>query len=370
MPKEPSIPTRRALLASCAAASLAAQTGPSGTVKLGCIGVGSRGTFLLQNLLKTEHMEVRGLCDIDPGRLRAGQKLVAATGRDEPRGHHDWRELISREDIHAVVCALPCNLHARAYLDVIGAGKDLYGEKPMCITAAECDAVVAATEKSGRVVQIGHQRRANPRYIEVIRALHAGELGRVIEGRVMWSNSWGPLYGWFGHAAESGDWIVEQAVHGWDVMNWANRCRPRRAVGLGRNDLFRDRQPERDVHDYYTAAVEYENGAVVSIIHSWAPPTKFNEEQIRIVGVEGGADFNSGTLSFRPDRRKPDRVLHPAERPINDTLLALEAFLDSVRTRKPPLVTAAQGREAVLTCLLVRQAVRGGQAATLKDILV
>jgi predicted dehydrogenase len=260
-------------------------------------------------------------------------------------------------------------LHARAYLDVIAAGKDLYGEKPMCITAAECDAVVAATEKSSRVVQIGHQRRANPRYIEVIRALHAGELGKVIEGRVMWSNSWGPLYGWFGHAAESGDWIVEQAVHGWDVMNWANRCRPRRAVGLGRNDLFRDKQPERDVHDYYTAAVEYENGAVVSIIHSWAPPTKFNEEQIRIVGVEGGADFNSGTLSFRPDRRKPDRVLHPVQGVINDTLLALEAFLDSVRTRKPPLVTAAHGREAVLTCLLVRQAVRGRQSDKVIEIV-
>ena len=79
------------------------------------------------------------------------------------------------------------------------------------------------------------------------------------------------------------------------------------ALALGRNDLFRDLQPERDVHDYYAGLVEYPGGIFVNIIHSWVAPNKFNEEYTRLIGTKGGIDFNSGTFSYRPDQKKPDR---------------------------------------------------------------
>jgi myo-inositol 2-dehydrogenase/D-chiro-inositol 1-dehydrogenase len=239
----------------------------------------------------------------------------------------------------------------------------------------ECNAVVEAANNSRQIVQVGFQRRADPRFIETMQQVHAGELGDIVEGRVLWSNAWGPNYGWFGLRDRSGDWMVEQAVHNWDVMNWANRCLPARAMGLGRDGLFTEKQPDRDVHDYYSALVEYENGLIVNILHSWVAPGQsgafnraFNDEYTRLVGTQAGIDFNTGTFSYRKELNKPDRVGHTHQGAIDSTLLALEAFADSVRTRKPPVSTVEQGRDAVLACLLVREAVRRQQPVTMAEL--
>jgi myo-inositol 2-dehydrogenase / D-chiro-inositol 1-dehydrogenase len=155
-------------------------------------------------------------------------------------------------------------------------------------------------------------------------------------------------------------------VHNWDVMNWAIRARPVRALALGRNDLFRDLQAERDVHDYYAGLVEYPGGIFENIVHSWVAPNKFNEEYTRLIGTKGGIDFNTGTFSYRPDQKKNDRPFGGGE--LNNTLLALQAFVRSVRTRSEPVCTVEHGRDAVLTCLLVRAAVESQTVATMERL--
>ena len=332
-------------------------------IGVGVIGVGNRGSVLLKNLLEIPGVEIRAICDIDSGRLEKARESVASAGRPKPEGTADWKALIGMKSVGAVVSALPCDLHAANYLDILAAGKDLYGEKPMCLTREDLDAVVSAAKRSDRIVQIGHQRRADPRFIETMTQIHSGEIGDLVEGRILWSNSWGPLYGWFGQRKRSGDWIVEQAVHNWDVMNWAMRGLPKRAMAMGRNDLFRDRQPERDVHDYYSGVVEYPGSVFVNILHSWVAPNKLNEEYTRLIGTKGGIDFNSGTFSYRPDQKKADRAGHSFAGDVNNTLLALKAFVESVRTRKQPVCTVEHGRDAVLACLLVRESVDSGGVA-------
>src|SRR5579862_1889705 len=133
--------------------------------------------------------------------------------------------------------------------------------------------------------------------------------------------------------------MVEQAVHNWDVMNWANGCLPVRAMGLGRTGLYRKEQPDRDVHDYYSALVEYANGVVVNILHSWVAPGQagaftraFNDEYTRLFGTQAGIDFNTGTFSYRKELNKPDRIGHSFKGEIHSTQLALAGFIDSVRT--------------------------------------
>jgi predicted dehydrogenase len=258
---------------------------------------------------------------------------------------------------------------------VISAGKDLYAEKPMCLNAKECADVVDAARQSRQIVQIGFQRRADPRFIETMEQVHAGELGDLVEGRIAWSNAWGPLYGWFGKRDESGDWMVEQAVHNWDVMNWANQSLPVRAMGLGRSGFYRKQQSDRDVHDYYSAVVEYGNGVIVNILHSWLAPGQpgawnpaFNQEYTRLIGTRAGIDFNTGTFSYRSELKKPDRVGHSHKGEIDSSLLALEAFVDSVRTRKPPVASVEHGRDAVLACLLVREAVYREGVVTMAEL--
>jgi myo-inositol 2-dehydrogenase / D-chiro-inositol 1-dehydrogenase len=357
---------RRSFLAAAAPAVLAGS--PNGKIRIGFIGVGSRGTFLLKNILAIPGVEVVAICDIKAEHLARAQKMVADAGQKNPAGVADWKRLLAMKEVDAVVSAVPVHLHSEAYLDVIASGKDLYGEKPMCLTRAECDAVVAAAERHQRIVQIGFQRRADPRYIETIAQIHAGEIGDLVEGRILWSNSWGPLYGWFGKREQSGDWIVEQAVHNWDVMNWVNRSLPVKAMGIGRDDLFRDRQPDRNVHDYYAGVVQYPNGVLVSITHSWIAASKFNDEYTRLMGTRGGIDFNTGLFSYRPDLKKADRTGHSYTGDINNTLLALKAFTESVRDRKPPMAGVREGKDAVLSCLLMRRAVYGKGVATIEDV--
>ncbi len=345
------------------------------TVGVGLVGTGGRGRALLRSALEIAGVQVRAVCDANPANRTAAAEAVTGKGQAPPRLTEHWSELLALPEVDAVISALPCDLHYRNYMDVIAAGKDLYGEKPMCLSAAECDNVVAATQASSRIVQIGFQRRADPRFIETMELVHSGELGRLVEARVCWSNAWGPLYDWFGKRDRSGDWMVEQAVHNWDVLNWANGCLPVRAVGMGRTGLYQEKQSDRDVTDYYSALVEYENGVIVNILHSWVAPGQtgaynryFNEEYTRLVGTRAGIDFNSGTLSYRKELNLPDRTAHVTQGSIDSTQLCVQAFIDSVRTRRPPVATSSHGRDAVLCCLLVREAVYRGGEATMDEL--
>lgn len=368
---------RRTFLASAALTASAARISAADgeRLKVGFIGVGNRGTALLRNFLDAKLGDVVAVCDIKPENAKRAATLITGAGQKEPALVEEWKKLLDMKDVRAVVSALPCDLHARNYLDVIAAGKDLYGEKPMCLTPADCDKVVKAANASKQVVQIGFQRRADPRFIEPMKQIHAGEIGELVEGRILWSNAWGPLGDWFGKRDRSGDWMVEQAVHNWDVINWACKGLPVRAMGLGKTGLYKTFQPDRDVHDYYSAVVEYENGCVVNILHSWVAPgqngafkKEFNDEYTRLNGVKGGIDFNTGVFSYRKELNKPDRVGFSGDANVNNTRLGLAAFADSVKTRKPPVATVENGRDAVLACLLVREAVYQKKPVTMKEL--
>jgi myo-inositol 2-dehydrogenase / D-chiro-inositol 1-dehydrogenase len=340
---------------------------PSETVNVGLIGVGGRGNVHLDKLLAIPGVRVAAICDLKQDRIEAAQKKVTDAGQPKPFGTTEWKKLLEQKGLDAVSSALPVDLHFDCYADVLAAGKDLYGEKPMCLTIKQCDKLIADETKSGKIVQIGFQRRADPRFIEPMKLVHAGELGELVEGRVCWSNSWGPLGGWFGRKERSGDWMVEQAVHNWDIMNWANACRPKRALGLGMDKFFKDFQPDRNVHDYYSGVLEYENGVVVNIIHSWVPPRLFDKEYSILIGTKAGVDFNSGKFSYRGNE-KEDRLGFTGDPNIDNTKLAFEAFIKSVRTRSPSIAPPAIGRDAVLTCTLMREAVYQQRAVTLKEI--
>ncbi len=367
-------------VAATTLASRLSARSPNDTISVGCIGVGGRGSFHLKNLLTLENIAVRAICDTDPSHLETAQKRVTDAGQPKPDGYSDWKQLLDRKDIDAVVSALPVYLHARNYLDVIAAGKDLYAEKPLCMAAEDCWRIVEAKKKSTVIVQVGFQRRADPFFIEAMDAVHKGELGQLVEGRITWSNSWGPFGGWFGHRAKSGDWMIEQACHNWDVLNWANKCLPVRAAGFGNGKLFRDTpaivdhvtgrraiEPDRDVHDYYAGTAVFENGVIVNIIHSWVVPNRFNEEYTRLIGLRGGIDFNNGMLSYRPDLNLPDRPVTQQSKE-DSSKLAVEAFFNSVRSRKEPVATVEHGRDAVLSALLMKKAVYNGKVYTMEEL--
>ncbi len=374
--------TRREFLATTTAAALGATLTATANaaanpepITVGFVGVGNRGSTLLKGILGIPGVRVVAVCDLKQDRLDAASKAITDAGQPAPIQSKLWKELLANKEIQAIVSALPIDLHAQNYLETIAAGKDLYGEKPLALSVEDCDRVLKAATGSKQIVQVGFQRRSSPFFTGSMADIHGGELGEIVEGRVAWSNSWGPLGDWFGKRDRSGDWMIEQACHNWDVLNWALKCLPKRAVGFGRKGFFKEFQPDRDVTDYYSALLEYENGTIINMVHSWLAPGQngqsaiFNYEHTRLVGTKAGIDFNTGTISYRKELNKPDRKVAGSFDYNLVTKNALETFLNSVRTRTAPVASVEHGRNATLVGLLVRKAVDEGRIVTMKELL-
>jgi predicted dehydrogenase len=371
---------RRRFLGCSAAAGLALSQGRMGetsevkAVRLGLIGLGTRGTSLLRTLLELPAAQIVAVCDTEAKHRLRGLGIVEKARGCRVEAYESLGPLLDRSDIDAVVVALPCDQHAPAYLAALRAEKHVYAEKPLGLTLAECDQVMAAAaERPALAFHIGFQRRSNPRYIEAVERIRRGELGTLIEGTAAWVSSNGPMNGhdgWLARRARSGDWMVEQAVHVWDAFHWIADGPPIRAFGQGRRDLFAHEQPARDVTDHYSVQLEWPGGFHVAFLQSWVAPAddRFTGITLRVMGAAGGLDFGSGTLTPR-DRTRARQTLHPGNQP--DTKLALQAFLAAASAREPvaPPLSLAEARDATLTGLLVRKAVDERRVVTVDEIL-
>lgn len=356
--------------------------GADDKIRFGLIGIGGRGQGLLDVLLKQKNISVKALADLDPNNRKAAiEKVKAATGETidvytEPDDYKN--KLLARDDIDAILSATPCWLHGPVYLACFAAGKHFYGEKPMCIEANEADALVEAQKKNPKVVgQIGFQRRASKLYIEGIKRIKEGEFGDLIDGRAAWNNYWGPIGRpgegariWLGRRKSSGDWMLEQACHSWDVISWVTGEMPVAASGVGRRDVFKEMDPQRDVTDYYVAHLVYKSGLTVDFEHSWICPHKddgkFTGVFERFAGSKGGISFGEGSMYWRDPSMPPEQIK------VDDgdhTVRAIESFLNSVRTGAPNVCTTETSRLATYTGLLVRKAVDERRWVKIEELL-
>jgi myo-inositol 2-dehydrogenase/D-chiro-inositol 1-dehydrogenase len=342
-------------------------------VALGVIGIGNRGTALLRALLELPGTAVVAVCDAEAKHRQRGQAIVEKVRGHRPDAYNDARQVFDRSDIDAVVVALPCDVHEATYQAAVAAGKHLYAEKPLALSLEGCDRLIAEAARMPCVrVHVGLQRRSNPRFQEGVELIRRGELGSLIEVRASWTSSNGPVAGhggWLGRRDRSGDWMVEQAVHIWDVLYWLKGEPPVKATGWGRRGLFSAVDPARDVTDHYSADLEWADGCRASFLQSWIAPADdgFTGTTLRVLGERGGFDFGTGTLTLR-DRSQPRRTIHAGAQP--DTRLALEAFLAAIRApaTTPAPVTLEDARTATQIGLLVRKAVDLGRVVFMSEI--
>ena len=375
---------RRRFLGCSAAAGLAlsqgqiadaAGAGMVSPVRVGMVGLGTRGTTLLRTLLDLPGVKIVAVCDIEPKHRLRGQGIVEKAAGARPDGLESVEAMLERSDVDAIAVAIPCDQHADVAGAAIRAGKHLYAEKPLALTLSECDRLIdEAAKRPELTVHVGYQRRSNPRFREGVERIRRGEIGTLIEGSAAWVSSNGPMNGhsdWLAHRARSGDWMVEQAVHVWDVFHWLAGGPPLRAFGSGRRDLFAKAQPGRDVTDHYSVQLEWADGFHVAFLHSWVAPAddRFTGVTQQVLGTKGGLDFSTGALTFR-DRSRPRQSIHPGAQA--DTKAALQAFLHAMRyedARLHPPISLAEARDATLTGLLVRKAVDERRVVTMEEIV-
>lgn len=153
--------------------------GANDKVRVGMIGVNSRGKALAAGLATMPDCEITCICDVDSRAIKKCQAVVKKITGKSPRGEKDLRKMLEQSDIDAVVIATPDHWHAPAAIMAMQAGKHVYLEKPTSHNPAENEMLVRAAAKYGTVVQVGNQRRSWPNVIAGIEAVRGGEIGKV-----------------------------------------------------------------------------------------------------------------------------------------------------------------------------------------------
>jgi predicted dehydrogenase len=195
--------SRRSFLRTSAAGAIGAPAfqktlGANDRVRTGHIGVGNRGTQLLHGFMEEKDVEIAALCDVykpflerDDSKVDRGyvesvggylRKMGENFGHPVDR-YEDFRRLLERKDIDAIVIATPDHWHAIQMIMACDAGKDVYVEKPLSQTIFEGRRMVEAARRNKRVVQVGLHRRSSEAYAKVAEVVRGGTIGKVTVAR-------------------------------------------------------------------------------------------------------------------------------------------------------------------------------------------
>ncbi len=237
----------------------------SNPVRYGIIGTGSRALELIKALTTIPEGQCVATCDIYPVNLKKGAE---ATGGN-PQTYTNYRELLDRKDVDAVLIATPLYLHAQMLLDSLDAGKHVFVEKSMFFKEEEAAPIrQAAAAHPKQVLQVGLQRRSSVLYRIALHMIQKGALGNVTFVRAQWhrNNNWRRpvadpklerLINWRMYRDYSGGLMAELGSHQIDVANWALGAEPLSVVGTGGINHWKD---GREVNDNVQAIFEYPGG--------------------------------------------------------------------------------------------------------------
>lgn len=266
-----------------APAWLMASTGNGGgsdEIRLGLIGAGSQGRILINSVLNIPGVRFVAVADVwEYSRNYAS----AILGRFEQpvTDYEDYRDMIAKEDLDAVLIASPDWVHAEQTVDCLEAGLDVYCEKEMANTLEGARQMVLAARRTGKLLQVGHQRRSNPRYRHAKHMIEYDNiLGRIVSVNGQWNRPvqeplgwpqrftmtneqlarWGydsmeQFINWRWHKKYSGGPISDLGSHQLEIYNWFLGATPSAVIASGGLDYYED---GREWYDNVMAIYEYE----------------------------------------------------------------------------------------------------------------
>jgi len=285
----------RALAGTPAVAALGAAAimkGPvlGGPVRLGYVGLGGQGRVLLEQT-DARYGQVVALCDINPAQLQKADEALERAGKPLARHYVDWMEMIDKEDLEALIVAAPLFLHAEMSVAGLDAGLHVLCEKMMARSVEGLRLMLEAARRTGRLLEIGHQRHYNPVFKAAYEGIiEPGLLGEVYYSRLHWHRNgswrrpvespapgydpseWGypdleRMINWRLYWDYSLGLLAELASHQVAIANWFFGAVPDAVVGHGGVFRYKD---GRDVPDHIYATFEYPEGrtALLSSIQS------------------------------------------------------------------------------------------------------
>ncbi len=363
--------------------SLGAQgtTVPSDRITLGVIGIGPRCTYDLTAMLKLSDVQCVAIADVQASRRDAGKELVDKHyGNSDCKLYRDFRELLDRKDIDAVLIATGDRWHATASMLAAEAGKDVYSEKPCGLTIDLCQRLADTMKRTGRVFQAGTQRRSVPNFQQAIKIAQSGKLGKVhtLYASVYvptLDNSWLPgeptpnqeqcdWNMWLGPAPwrpynnqyvagkwrgyydfDSGARLLDWGAHTVDLCQWANNADQTMPISYEPSDTG--------------ITCMYANG-VKLVLDFLATPfadrgpnwiTKLGTCPVRFVGDDGSIETgDSGDTEVSNPKLKAELQEGAARVKGLDVSAHARNFFDSIKSRQPTVANAEVMRNSHVAC--------------------
>ena len=371
----------------------AAEPGANDKVRLGLIGCGGMGQGDLECFFLNPEVECAVICDVDDAMLAKGLKICEAKRRKQPDTVKDFRRVLDRKDVDVVLIATPDHWHALPTVLACQAGKDVYVEKPLAKTIDEGRAMLEASHRHNRVVQMGSQWRSCKHILEAGEFIRSGKLGKVSLVRgwayLDWLPSIGrpadgaPLAGvdydmWLGPAPKrafnpnrfhfnfrwfwdyAGGLMTDWGVHLINMMLMGMGTEPpKTAFSSGGKFVFDDNSETPDsqitVYEFPTWTLIWEHKAGLNNGlngRSWG--VEWN-------GTEGTIILNDEGWEIRTERKQAnvDSQKKPGSgdpRPVH-----VRNFLDCVKTRKAPVLNLEIGHHVSTVAHLGNIACRTGR---------
>ncbi len=395
---------RRGFLAGAfTAASYQRILGANSRLRVANIGCGRRN--LLREILDIRMdaaADVVAVCDTwRQKREAAVERVKEATGMT-PFATPRLADVLSRDDVDAVVIGTPDHLHCTQLIDAVRAGKDVYVEKPLAMNMDELIRAYDAVKQSGRIVQIGTQMRSYPQSGPVREAIANGVLGQTLKVEQV-RNGYKPY--WIGYGGdpyrdnlpsrEDVDWAAfllndngrpfnpvqyrdwygyrefslgpqtNLMVHFIDLVHFVSGLEfPRYAVSLG--GTFRWKTAGYDVPDSVEVAYEYPEGFLVRYATTFGNAAG---NYAKWFGTRGTLDAKSlsprSTWEITGDGSgEPDRITQPLVFPPGEVKSHMQNFFDCVRSRQQPIAPIEAGYAHSVAVLMADEAMRQGRRFT------
>ena len=367
---------------------------PSNRIVMGSIGVGGMGSSNLSGFLAKKEVQMVAVCDVDKSpRLRAQDMVNSKYGKKDCASYNDYRELLARDDIDAVMIATPDHWHALIAVLAAQSGKDVYGEKPLAYNIAEGRAIVDAMEKYGRVWQTGSWQRSQRHFRYACELVRNGRIGKVDVVHVGLPHGNGVIKGnanpekvpdgldfdmWLGPAPKRpynhnfipGDWrwvrdyssgqLTDWAGHHCDIALWgmnAEKSAPLTIQGQADFPLAEDGLYNTPSSYFFEA--QYENFKMV-VADAHQQPRGMGAQ---FMGENGWIHVNRNGITTYPESIKNEKI-RPSEVHLYKSNDHKQNFIDCVHSRAETVTPVDKAYHSILVAHLGMVAMETGRKLT------
>jgi predicted dehydrogenase len=375
-------------------------------VRLGFIGIGDRGSALLQNVLAFTNplnVEIAAICDnYEPNYQRA---IKFTNGK--AKAFYDYRDLLALKDLDGVVIATPLHEHSHITIEALDAGLHVFCEKSMARTIDDSKKMYDEHLRTKRILQIGHQRVFSPVYLDAIQKIRRGDLGQVTHMRAYWhrNGDWRrPVpkgkpeleqkINWRLYNSFSAGLFTELLAHQLQVANWVKDAFPTSVTANGSLTYWKD---GREVYDHMSCLYFYPDES--QFVYDSITTNKHYGCEEQILGTKGSMELELNKVYQEKPPTPPAirQLINDIEKDVFETIpiggaswvpetaantkgdyisdnykmdetkLQLEAFVRYIRKGAAPEELPIQGYYSTVWSLLAEQSAKTQQRMTLDD---